>query len=139
MRAAALLLVAVGLAACGGSRTSATPTQVARAWSAALNRDDNQAAAKLFAKNAQVIQDSVKELVTPDDALRWNRLLPCGGTIIGVSVQRKDTVLVVFQLKERPAHACDGPGQEAAAIFRVHDGKIVLWHQVPPPPPGATV
>ena len=138
MRAAALLLLVVALAACG-SHKAATPTQVARAWSAALNRDDNKAAAKLFAKDAQVIQGDVTVLHSKDDALQWNRLLPCGGTVLGVSVQKTDEVLVVFQLKERPGHLCDGPGQEAAAVFRVKNGKIVVWHQVPPPPPGATV
>ena len=138
MRLATLSLLVLALAACGGHK-AATPTQVARAWSAALNRDDNKGAAALFAKNAQVIQDSVLELPTQDDAVRWNRLLPCGGTIVGVTVQRADTVLVTFQLKERPFHACDGPGQEAAAIFRVEHGKIVVWHQVPPPPPRSTV
>lgn len=138
VRPAALLLLALALTACGGHR-SASPEQVARAWSAALNRDDNKTAASLFARNAQVIQDSVVELVSKDDALRWNRLLPCGGAILGVTRQSDDTVLVTFQLKERPFHICDGPGQQAAAIFRVQDGKIVVWHQVPPPPPRSTV
>lgn len=132
MRTAALLVLVPALAACG-SHKAATPEQVARAWSAALNSDDNKAAAALFAKNARVIQDSVTVLQSSDDALQWNRLLPCGGTILGVTLQRTDEVLVTFQLIERPGHACDGPGQEAAAIFRVEHGKIVLWHQVPPP------
>lgn len=132
MRPAALLLLVLALAACGEHK-AASPEQVARAWSAALNRDDNKAAAALFAKDAQVIQGSVTTLHSGNDALEWNRLLPCGGTIVGVTLQRTDQVLVTFQLKERPGHACDGPGQEAAAIFRVEHGKIVLWHQVPPP------
>lgn len=132
MRVAALPVLALLLAACGGHK-AASPQQVARAWSAALNRNDNKAAGALFATNAQVIQDSVKELVTPGDATRWNAALPCGGTILDVTLERTDQVLVTFQLKERPGHVCDGPGQEAAAIFRVEHGKIVLWHQVPPP------
>jgi len=137
VRAAVLLVLVLALAACGGK--TATPTQVARAWSVALNQNDNKAAGALFAHNAQVIQDSVEELVNGDDATRWNAALPCGGTIVGITVQKTDEVLVVFQLKERPHHLCDGPGSEAAAVFRVKHGKIVLWHQVPPPPPGATV
>jgi limonene-1,2-epoxide hydrolase len=138
VRLAALSLAVLALTACG-SHTAQTPTQVARAWSAALNRNDNQAAAKLFAGNAHVVQGDDEVLGNRDDAARWNALLPCGGTIIGISVQKADEVLVIFQLKDRPGHACDGPGQEAAAVFRVEHGKIVLWHEVPPPPPAATV
>ena len=125
-------MLVLALTACG-SHKAATPQQVARAWSAALNSDDNKAAAALFAKDAKVIQDDVVVLHSHDDALEWNRLLPCGGTILAVTLQRTDEVLVTFQLKERPGHACDGPGQEAAAVFQVEHGKIVLWHQVPPP------
>ena len=138
MRIAALLVLVLPLAACG-SHKAASPEQVARSWSAALNSNDNKGAAALFARDARVIQDDVTVLHSAGDALEWNRLLPCGGAILGVSVQNTDEVIVTFQLKERPGHTCDGPGQEAAAVFRVEDGKIVLWHQVPPPPPAATV
>jgi limonene-1,2-epoxide hydrolase len=132
VRIAALVLVVLAVAACGGHKAQ-TPQQIARAWSAALNRDDNKAAAKLFAKDAQVIQGYVTVLHDGDAALQWNRLLPCGGTILNVTLQRTNQVIVTFQLKERFGHRCDAPGQEAAAIFRIEDGKIVLWHQVPPP------
>jgi hypothetical protein len=135
----ALCLVTVLLlVGCGGHRAQ-TPEQVARAWSAALNVDDNASAGKLFAKNAQVIQNEVLILRDQDEATGWNALLPCGGTIQSVVKQSSDRVLVVFLLKERPQHTCDGPGNRAAAIFEVRHGKIVLWHQVPPPPVSATV
>jgi limonene-1,2-epoxide hydrolase len=132
VRIAGLLLLVLALTACG-SHKAQTPTQVARAWSAALNRNDNKAAAALFAGNAHVVQGDDEILGSRDDATRWNAALPCGGTIVAITVERTDEVLVTFQLKERPGHACDGPGQEAAAVFRVEHGKIVLWHQVPPP------
>jgi limonene-1,2-epoxide hydrolase len=132
------LLIVLLLAACGGHR-AATPEQVAREWSAALNRNDNDAAGKLFAKDAQVIQSTVTVLPDREDAAGWNALLPCGGTILSVIKQAPDRVLVVFRLKERPQHTCDGPGSRVAAIFQVDHGKIVLWHQVPPPPVSATV
>jgi ketosteroid isomerase-like protein len=138
VRIAALPVLVLALAACGGHKAQ-TPQQVARAWSAALNAGDNAAAAALFADNAHVIQDDDEVLGNRDDATRWNEALPCGGTIVGMTLQRSDEVIVTFQLKERPGHACDGPGQEAAAVFRVEHGKIVVWHQVPPPAPGSTV
>jgi hypothetical protein len=132
VRVLTLLLLALALTACG-SHKAQTPEQVARAWSAALNRDDNAAAGALFAKDAQVIQGDVTLLHTKFEATHWNSLLPCGGEIVGISPQGKDEVLVVFRLQERKFHVCDGPGDKAAALLRVHDGKIVLWHQVPPP------
>jgi limonene-1,2-epoxide hydrolase len=138
VRVLALLLLAFALTACG-SHKAQTPEQVARAWSAAMNRDDNAAAGALFAKDAQVIQGDVTLLHTKFEATHWNSLLPCGGEIVGVSKQAKDEVLVVFRLQERKFHVCDGPGDKAAAVFRVEHGKITLWHQVPVPPPAATV
>ncbi len=138
MRVAALLLLVLALTACG-SHKAASPAQIARAWSAALNRDDNAAAGALFAKDAQVIQGDVTLLHTQDEATHWNSLLPCGGTIVGITQQAKDEVLVIFRLQERAMHVCDGPSDAAAAVFRVEHGKIVLWHQVPPPPPKAVV
>jgi hypothetical protein len=53
--------------------------------------------------------------------------------VIGVMPHGKDDVLVIFKLGDRPNHACDGPGDEAAALFRVRDGKIVLWHETAVP------
>jgi limonene-1,2-epoxide hydrolase len=138
VRLAALLLAASALAGCGGHRTQ-SPEQVARAWSADLNRSDDKAAAALFAGNARVVQNGTILLLGRGDAVRWNAMLPCGGTILSVTRQARDEVLVVFRLEERPGHACDGPGQTAAAVFRVVGGKITLWHQVPPPGAGQTV
>ena len=42
-------------------------------------------------------------------------------------------MLVVFHLTDRPGHRCDAPGSDAAAVFRVEHGKIVLWHQTDVP------
>ena len=138
MRFVAILAGALALTACGGHRT-ASAESVARAWSAALDRADDDTAARLFAPSAVVVQDGELVLHTHADAVAWNAALPCGGRITRVLKQGKNEVLVVFRLTERPGHRCDAPGVDAAAVFRVQHGKIVLWHQVPPPPPGATV
>jgi hypothetical protein len=132
MRAAAILLGVLALAACGGHKP-ASPEAVARAWSAALDRNDNEAAARLFAGGAQVVQNGVLDLRTHADLVRWTASLPCGGTITSVSQAGADEVLVIFRLTSRPGHACDTPGSDAAAIFRVRAGKIVLWHQTDVP------
>jgi limonene-1,2-epoxide hydrolase len=132
MKRVAILATTALLVACGGhSVRSAEDT--ARAWSAALNASDNEAAATLFAAGARIVQNGEIVLQTHDDAVRWNAGLPCGGQIIRVIHQRKDQVLVVFRLTERPGHHCDAPGIKAAAVFRAADGKIVLWRQTAPP------
>src|SRR4029079_1762895 len=102
---------------------------VARSWSAALDRNDNEAAGWLFADGAKIVQNGELVLATHADAVRWNASLPCGGKIVSVSARGKTDVLVVFRLAERPEHRCDGAGAWAAALFRGRDGKIVLWHQ----------
>jgi limonene-1,2-epoxide hydrolase len=132
VRVGAILVAVLALTACGG-HTSASPEAVARAWSAALDRSDNEAAAKLFANGAQIVQSDETTLETHADAVAWNASLPCGGRIKKVIHRAADEVLVVFLLGERPRHMCDAPGADAAAIFRVEHGKIVLWHQTVPP------
>jgi len=129
VRVLATVAVAVVLAGCGGHGTR-SPEDVVRAWSAALDRNDNDRAAALFAPNARVIQNGTITLATHDDAASWNATLPCGGIITSIAQRGGGEVVAVFDLSERPDHACDTPGQQAAAVFRVVHGKIVLWQQV---------
>jgi limonene-1,2-epoxide hydrolase len=120
------------LAGCGGETS---PSGVVRAWSKALNAGDNDGAADLFAPGAEVIQGSVvTRLRTHADGVAWNAGLPCSGKIVSLRT-RGATVTATFLLGDRPTSSCDGPGRKATAVFRVRDGKIVLWHQVPQPPP----
>ena len=98
-----------------------------------MNADDNAAAAKLFAPNALVVQGSLGvRLTSPQLALAFNASLPCAGRIVQVTT-RGDRATAVFVLGHRPRHACDGPGQKAAALFVVRNGLITLWEQVPVP------
>jgi len=132
MRVLAILLGVLAMTGCGGKKTASAP-EVVRAWSAALDRNDNEQAANLFADGAKIIQNGEVILATHADAVRWNAALPCGGRITRLEVRGKDEVLAVFALDERPGHTCDGPGAQAATIFQVEDGRIVLWHQTPVP------
>ena len=121
------------LAGCGGEKGS--PSSVVRAWSKALNAGDNDAAADLFAPGAEVIQGSVvTRLRTHADGVAWNAGLPCSGKIVSLRT-RGATVTATFLLGDRKPQSCDGPGRRATAIFRIRDGKILLWHQVPQPQP----
>jgi limonene-1,2-epoxide hydrolase len=124
---ASLLLLAALLTGCGSS--SPSPESVVRAWSQELNSGDNEAAAKLFAPGAEVVQAAgAVKLTTLQQAIRWNASLPCSGRIVSIDT-RGDTATATFVLGNRQKQKCDGPGRHATAIFRVEKGKIVLWHQ----------
>ena len=107
-----------------------------RAWSAALNEGDNEAAADLFAAGAQVVQGGrTIRLASHADAVAWNESLPCSGRIVEVETEG-ETVTATFVLGDRTTSACDAPGAEATAAFHIEDGKIVLWHQLAGEAPG---
>ena len=126
--AASLAAVAL-LAGCGSSAPSTE--SVVRAWSQALNDDDNERAADLFAPDAQVVQSGHElTLRTHADAVAWNASLPCSGKIVSIDA-RGNTATATFLLGDRRHSRCDGPGEHATAIFKVRKGKIVLWHQTP--------
>ena len=130
-------LLAVLAAGCGNSAPSTQ--SVVRAWSQALNAEDNQGAADLFAPGAEIVQgSSITRLRTHAEAEAWNSALPCSGRIVSIKTHGQ-TARATFELGDRQHSRCDGPGDRATAIFRVVKGKIVLWHQTPsgtaPPPP----
>jgi limonene-1,2-epoxide hydrolase len=120
--------------------TRASPAAtIARAWSRALNAGDNDRAADLFAPGARVVQGGYALVLhTHEDAVRWNASLPCSGRIVRIEGSR-EAVTAQFVLGNRPRSPCDGPGQRAAALFRVRNGKIVLWRQVPAEQPSSTL
>jgi limonene-1,2-epoxide hydrolase len=123
------LLVLFGLVLAGCGSTPPSPESVVRAWSQELNQGDNQAAAKLFAPGAEVVQaGTTQRLETQAQAEAWNAALPCSGRIVSIRTHG-DTTTATFVLGDRQQSKCDGPGQRATAIFRVRNGKIVLWHQ----------
>jgi hypothetical protein len=125
----AFSLVAIVLAAgCGGGPPSAE--SVVRAWSMALNSGDNEAAAELFAPGAEVIQGRTFVLETKLEAIAFNSSLPCSGEIVELDTD-EDRVTATFRLGDRETSRCDAPGAEVRAAFRVREGKIVLWQQLP--------
>src|SRR5213078_922916 len=77
VRRLAIVGVALALAAAGTAQAAATPAQVARAWSKALNANHNVAAANLFAHNARVVQPGVDvRLSTRAVAIAFNDAMP---------------------------------------------------------------
>ena len=113
------------------------PAAIVRAWSSALNANDNAAAARLFAPNARILQGMLDgRLTSPRLALAFNASLPCAGRIVRLTVEG-DKATATFVLGHRPQHVCTAPrGEKAAAVFVVRAGKIVLWEQVPVPKTG---
>lgn len=128
-----LLAAVLSMAAGGAAQAAVKPAAVVRAWSRALNANDNEHAARLFARNARVVQPGVDvRLSSHRLAVAFNDALPCAGKVVEVSVSG-NRATAVFVLGERPKHHCDAPGVKAAALFVVRHGKIVLWQQVPVP------
>jgi len=128
-----LVAAVLAMAAAGTAQAAATPAAVVRAWSRALNTNDNERAARLFAPNARVVQPGVDvRLNTHALAVAFNAALPCAGRIVEIRVSG-NRATATFVLGERPKHRCDAPGVKAAALFVVRRGKIVLWQQVPVP------
>lgn len=126
--AATLLALTVALGGCVGAGT-ASPEEVVRSWSEALNADDNDGAADLFASGAEVVQAGTSyRLSRHDEAVRWNAALPCDGKIVKLEVD-EDEVTAVFVLSDSKTTPCDAPGARATAIFTVRDGKIIRWEQ----------
>ena len=137
MRTLALCALAVLLTApaAGAARVGspAETKRVVRAWSDRLNAYDNAGVARLFATPAVFVQGgSVLRLETRADIALWHRLLPCAGRIVSVTV-KGEYATAVFVLADGKHRRCDAPGQKAAAIFRVRNGKIVSWVQIPVP------
>ena len=133
MRRLALVGAVLLVAAVGSAQAAISPAAVARAWSRALNANDNERAASLFAANARVLQPGVDVRLTSHRlAVAFNDALPCAGRIVGVRV-RGNRATATFVLGARPKHRCTGIGQKAAALFVVERGKIVRWQQVPVP------
>ena len=127
LQLALALLIAAAVGGCGS--TPPSPESVVRAWSEELNSGDNEAAAKLFAPGAEVVQaGTTVRLETQAQAVAWNAALPCSGRLVSIKTNG-DTTTATFILGDRQQSKCDGPGRRATAIFRVHKGKIVLWHQ----------
>ena len=130
MRRAQLFLVvlAVAAAGCGGS-SHRTPAEVVRAWSAALNRGDEEAAAGLFGPNAVFVAGDYQTVLrTREQALAFHREMVWCGPIVRLRAHG-DEVEAQFSLASR--RRCERGGRERGSVyFRVRDGKIVFFDQI---------
>ena len=127
MRRAQLFLVvlAVAAAGCGGS-SHRTPAEVVRAWSAALNRGDEEAAAELFGPNAVFVAGDYQTVLrTREQVLAFHREMVWCGPIVRLRAQ-SDEVEAQFSLASR--RRCERGSRERGSVyFRIRDGKIVFF------------
>jgi hypothetical protein len=124
-----LAVLALAGAGCGGGGKSAT--QVVRAWSAAVNRGDDEAAAALFGPQVVILAgDHRRMLRTPAQVLAFNRALGWCGPIVRLA-RSGDEIVARFALTSRPGRRCDRGGRERGSVaFRVREGKIVRFDQI---------
>ncbi|HSC92313.1 MAG TPA: hypothetical protein VLB86_11720 [Gaiellaceae bacterium] len=116
------------LAACGGGERS--PESVVRAWAESVRSGDAEAAARLFARGAEVV-DGDRRIVlrTEADALRYTRRDACAGVIVRID-DRGRTIEAEFDLDAAGRRRCDG-AYRSRALFRVADGRITFLHRLP--------
>src|ERR687886_1758152 len=124
MRRAQLFLVvlAVAAAGCGGS-SHRTPAEVVRAWSAALNRGDEEAAAALFGPNAVFVAGDYQAVLrTREQVLAFHREMVWCGPIVRLAAKGNE-VEAQFSLASRPTAHCERGGHERGSVyFRVRNG-----------------
>jgi SnoaL-like domain len=126
-----LIVIAVAAAGCGGSHGHKTPAQVVRAWSAALNRGDEEAAAALFGPKAVFVAGDYQTVLrTREQVLAFHREIVWCGPIVRLAAHG-DEVEAQFSLASRPTAHCERGGRERGSVyFRIRDGKIVFFDRI---------
>ena len=103
-------------------------------WITRLSEGDTKGAAELFAIPSLAVNGDVPlRLTSRDDALAFNRSLPCGAELIKAR-PAGDLVAATFRLTDRPGGACgSGVGHLARTAFEIEDGHITQWRRLPDP------
>jgi hypothetical protein len=140
--------VLIGFAGCGGGASTgpsgdprtaeADPEDLAviEDWSETLGDGDVRAAANFFAIPSVVQNGGPAVTISDfDEAVDFNRALPCGAVVIAASTEG-DLTTATFRLSDRPGGDCgSGAGERAATAFEIEDGRIVQWLRVGAAPP----
>lgn len=100
-------------------------------WSQTLSEGDVEGAAGYFATPSTAENGPVRiEIETLEDAVAFNRTLPCGAEVISAKTVGEFTS-ATFRLSERPGGGCgSGAGGTASTSFVIEDGKIVEWRRI---------
>lgn len=115
----------------GGPAPGQSPEErVIRGWNEAVNLGDYDRAAGFFAQGALVEQLAATRLRTREDAIDFNRGLPCRADVTDLEGDGGSTI-AAFRLREGRTGQCD-EGGSARVRFVIRDGKIREWRQLPP-------
>jgi hypothetical protein len=106
--------------------------RVIRRWSMAVNLGEYERAAAFFERGAVVEQLIEIRLATREDAVEFNRSLPCRADVTDVQREKRST-LAAFRLREGRTGECEEGGR-ARVRFVIRDGEIHEWRQLPTPP-----
>src|SRR5690349_17868754 len=103
-------------------------------WSGRLSEGDTDGAARLFAIPSVAVNGDVPlRLTSHEDALAFNRSLPCGAELVKAR-PAGDLIAATFRLTDRPGGACgSGVGSLARTAFKIEDGHISQWRRLPDP------
>ena len=102
----------IALALTAAAATRALPPSRSRAPGAPpSNRDDNEAAARLFAPRREDRPERTELPRDPRGRRALERGLPCGGRITRLERHGKDEVIAQFELTERPRHTLRRAGR----------------------------
>jgi hypothetical protein len=101
---------------------------VIREWSDAVNAGDFERAGGLFGEGATIEQGGVPLRAGPREAMAFSASLPCRADVTRVRPAGAGSI-ATFRLRAGSGGACEG---EALVGFRVRDGKLVEWRQLPP-------
>jgi hypothetical protein len=112
--------------------------RVIRDWVDELRAGHVAAAASYFAFPS-IVENGTPPvtLQTRDDAVAFNRSLPCGAKLIRATPFGR-YIAATFRLTERPgAGSCgSGTGNLARTAFIIREGKITQWRRLPDPGEG---
>ena len=143
----ATTLLAVSIAACGekteitfdhppigGAEDPHAAIEVIDDWSGRLSEGDTEGAAALFAIPSLAVNGELPlHLTSREDALAFNRSLPCGAELVKAR-PAGDLIAATFRLTDRPGGACgSGVGHLARTAFEIEDGHITQWRRLPDP------
>jgi Domain of unknown function (DUF4440) len=125
-----LIVLAIAVAGCGGGSPK-RPAEVVKAWSAAFNRGDEEAAAALFGPKAVFVAGDYQTVLrTREQVLAFHRAMVWCGPIVRLAPKGNE-VEAQFSLASRPNAHCERGGRERGSVyFRIRRGKIVFFDQI---------
>jgi hypothetical protein len=132
MKRAAVLVVALAIAGCGGTKAPSDQA-VVQAWTDAIRSGDYRHANALFALPSLIENGVVVHATLRAEIDVFNRTLPCGAVLLRTEPIAFGRTLATFRLVPGPGGACSGT---ARVTFLIAKGHIVEWRRESDGSPG---